>query len=75
MTRKTHHVVHHTDGGWDVRRGGANRASRHFEIKVQAELWGREVSRNQGSEFVVHGLNGLIQRSDSHGHEPRNSHG
>ena len=25
---KTHHVVPNSDGGWDVKRGGAGRASR-----------------------------------------------
>ena len=75
MTRKTHHVVHHSDGGWDVRKGGANRASRHFEVKIEAEAWGRQVSRNQGTDLFVHGLNGLIQRSDGHRHEPGSSPG
>jgi hypothetical protein len=33
---------------------------------------GREISRNQGTEFIIHGKNGVIQGSDSHGHDPRN---
>lgn len=27
----THHVVPHHGGGWDVKRGGADRASGHFD--------------------------------------------
>jgi hypothetical protein len=69
-TRKTHHVVPNPNGGWDVKKGGGQRASVHTEIKQQAVDIGREISRNQGSEFVIHGKNGVIQRSDSHGNDP-----
>jgi hypothetical protein len=69
-TRKTHHVVPNPGGGWDVKKGGAQRASVHRETKQEAEDAGREISRNQGTEFVIHGRDGVIQRSDSHGHDP-----
>lgn len=68
--RKTHHVVPSPGGGWDVKKGGAQRASGHFDTKKEAETAGREISRNQGTEFVIHGKDGVIQRSDSHGHDP-----
>lgn len=62
-----HHLVHNPAGGWDVKRPGAQRASVHAETKAEAERLGREISRNQRTEFVVYGLNGRIQRKDSHG--------
>lgn len=70
MARKSHHVVPDPDGGWNVRKGGASRASKHFERKADAVSYGRKVSRNQGSEFVVHKRDGTIQRKDSHGNDP-----
>lgn len=70
MSRETHHVVPSPEGGWDVKKGGAERASGHFEHKNDAVDYGREVSRNQGTEFLIHGLDGQIQQSDSHGHDP-----
>jgi len=70
MARKSHHVVHNPGGGWDVKRGGANRASVHTTTKSEAEKIGRQISRNQSTEFVIHGLNGRIQRADSHGNDP-----
>ena len=30
---KTHHVVPNSGGGWDVKRGGADRSSGHFDTK------------------------------------------
>ena len=70
MARQTHHVVHNSNGGWDVKRGGAERSSGHFETKQQAVNAGRIISQNQKTEFVIHGLNGKIQSSDSHGNDP-----
>ena len=68
--RNTHHVVHNPNGGWDVKKGGATRSSKHFEVKKDAIDYGRQVSINQNSEFLIHGLNGKIQQSDSHGNDP-----
>ena len=70
MPRKSHHVVPSRDGGWDVKRGGAERSSGHFETKREAVDRGREISRRQGSELVIHNQDGKISRSDSHGNDP-----
>ena len=69
MPRKTHHVVHNPNGGWDVKRGGAQRSSGHFDTKGEAIDAGRQISVNQGTEFLIHGLDGRIQSSDSHGND------
>lgn len=66
----THHIVHNPGGGWDVKRGGSERASSHHETKREAIDEGRIVSRNQGTEFRIHNLDGRIGQSDSHGHDP-----
>lgn len=66
----THHVVPSPGGGWDVKRGGAVRASGHFETKREAISQGREVSRSQGTELRIHNRDGRIAQSDSHGRDP-----
>lgn len=70
MARDSHHVVPNPDGGWDVKRGGGQRASKHCDTKADAVAAAREISRNQGTELVIHGANGRIQSSDSHGNDP-----
>jgi len=67
---KSHHVVPNPEGGWDVKRGGAQRASSHHETKQDAISRGREISRNQSSELRIHNKNGRIAQSDSHGNDP-----
>lgn len=67
---ETHHVVPNPKGGWDVKRGGAERASSHHETKQGAIDHGREVSRAQSTEFRIHNKDGKISSSDSHGSDP-----
>ncbi|ENU21403.1 hypothetical protein F994_00110 [Acinetobacter bohemicus ANC 3994] len=70
----TRHVVPHSDG-WANKKGGAERASSVYSTKREAEAAAREQSKREGSELVVHGQNGQIQRKDSHGNDPRNIKG
>lgn len=67
---ESHHVVPNPDGGWDVKRCGASRASSHHDTKREAIDRGREISRNQNTEFRIHNQDGKIARSDSHGNDP-----
>jgi uncharacterized protein YdaT len=71
----THHVVPSSNGGWDVRRGGADRASAHFDRKSDAVERAREISSNARTELKIHNKDGRIGQSDSHGNDPRNIKG
>jgi uncharacterized protein YdaT len=70
MSKKTYHVVPAPQGGWNVKKGGATRASNHFDKKQDAIDRAREISRNQSSELVIHKKDGTIARKDSYGHDP-----
>jgi Uncharacterized protein conserved in bacteria (DUF2188) len=70
MANDSHHVVPSSEGGWDVKRSNAERASRHFETKQEAVDWGRQVSTNQQTEFIIHTKDRRIQNPDSHGNDP-----
>lgn len=65
-----HHLVPDSDYGWAVIRANSDRISAHADTKAEAERLGREISRNQGTEFIIHGRDGRIQRRDSHGNDP-----
>jgi Uncharacterized protein conserved in bacteria (DUF2188) len=66
----SHHVVASPDGGWNVKRGGGDRASGHFATKQEAVDYGRQLSRNQETELRIHNKDGRISQSDSHGRDP-----
>ncbi len=70
----TRHGVPHTEG-WANKKGGAARASSVHSPKREAEAAAREQSKREGSELVVHGKDGQIQRKDSHGNDPKDIKG
>lgn len=55
-----HHVVPNGENGWCVKTDHAGKASACFKTKEEAIDYGREVSRNQGTEFVIHNKDGKI---------------
>ena len=60
------HVVPNPNGGWDVRKPGAGRASTHHDTQKQAQDRAREiVAKGGGGEVRIHGRNGQIRDSDT----------
>jgi hypothetical protein len=70
MGEGSHQVVANRNGRWDVKRGGADRASAHFERTQDAVDKCREINKKQGTKFEIHDKHGKIKDSDSHGHDP-----
>lgn len=71
MARKERHVVPNTEkGGWDSKRENAERASKHFDTKIEAIEWSRQKSKQEGSELISHKQNGKIQNPNSYGKDP-----
>ena len=67
MTRRNErHVVSNPDGGWDVKKPDAERASGHFDTQAQAEHRAKEIlGRAGGGEAIIHGRDGRIRDSDT----------
>ena len=72
---RTHHIVRNPDGGWSVKKGGAFKASGTYKTQGEAISYGRRISKNQSTELIIHGRDGRIRDTSSHGsdlHPPRN---
>lgn len=67
---KNQHVTPHPNGGWQVKGEGNTRATARTATQKEAIGIAREISRNQGSELVIHRPNGQIREKDSHGRDP-----
>lgn len=67
---KNQHVVPAKNGGWNVKGAGNSRATVHTSTKSEATNIARQISRNQGSELIIHGKDGRIKSRDSHGKDP-----
>ena len=68
--RKSHHVVPAPSGGWNVRKSGAERASKHFDTQGKAIIWAREASKTAKSELYIHRRDGTVREKDSYGNDP-----
>ena len=65
MSDADRHVVPNPDGGWDVVKPGANRASAHTDTQRDAISRARQISSNTGGETVIHGRDGQIRGKDT----------
>lgn len=69
MSKKNQHIVPRGEG-WAVQGAGNSRATRLTDTQHEAIRVGREIAQNQGSELIIHGENGRINRRDSYGNDP-----
>jgi hypothetical protein len=67
---KSHHIVRTINGGWGVKREGADRASKVFATQAAAISWGRKQSIKDRAELVIHGRDGMIREKSSFGRDP-----
>lgn len=67
---KNQHVTPHPDGGWQVKGEGNSKATLRTSTQREAIDRARAISRNQGSELVIHRSSGMIRDKDSHGRDP-----
>lgn len=67
--RRNQHVVPHGNE-WAVRGAGNSRVTRITSTQREAISIARTISRNQGSELLIHGKDGRIRERDSHGRDP-----
>lgn len=68
--KKDYHVTPHPDGGWQVKKEGADRASSRHETQEGAIDQAREQARRDGVEVVIHRPDGTIRDKDSYGPDP-----
>lgn len=64
-----HHVIPR-GSEWAVKGEGNSRVTVVTNTKQEAIDRAREISKNQGTELVIHNRNGQISQKDSHGHDP-----
>ena len=63
------HTVPHDDG-WANRRAGADRVSKTFNTKAEAQAAGRTTAERERTEHVIHKADGSIGGRNSYGNDP-----
>lgn len=70
MAKKNIWTGPHSEGGWQNRREGAQRASARYARKSDAEAAGRSAARRDGVEHFIQRRDGTIQNRNSYGNDP-----
>jgi hypothetical protein len=66
VPKNVRHVVKNPKSGWDVKAGGAKRASAHEKTQSAAEKTAKKIVGNAGGgEVVIHGEDGRIRDKDT----------
>jgi len=60
-------VSTHPDGGWQVKKAGADKALKRFKTKAEAEEYAKTVAKNQGTNVVRKKKDGKIQKKNRMG--------
>lgn len=69
MSKSNIHVVPH-EGGWAVRREGAERVSSQHDTQTQAERSARRTAIRENGETFIHRRSGEIRDRNSYGNDP-----
>lgn len=67
---KNQHMTPHPDGGWQVKGAGNERATVCTSTQSDAIAVARNIAINQGTEVVIHRINGQIRDKNSYGKDP-----
>jgi hypothetical protein len=70
LANKPVHVVPDPGKGWNVKREGASRASRHCQTQGEAIQACRNIAQRERTELSIHGKDGKIRQKDSYGNDP-----
>ena len=67
---KNQHVTPHSNGGWQVKGAGNQRATVRTKTQAEARVIARDKAIRNKSELVVHGADGRIREKNSYGNDP-----
>lgn len=69
--RNVYHVVSNKKNGWDVKKEGAKRVSKHTDTKKDAVDWSRHKAKSEKpSQIKIHKQDGVIQAEHTYGQDP-----
>lgn len=68
--KKNIHVTPHKSGGWQVKTGGAKKATKITSTQAEGIQIATQIARNQGTDTKIHGRDGRIRAGNSYGNDP-----
>jgi len=66
-----YHVIHTQEGGWRVKRTGAERATSVHSTQSAAIGKAMKLARESSGNVIIHGVDGMIKSTRSYASEPK----
>jgi hypothetical protein len=70
MSKKDYWTSPRSEGGWAVRRTGADKAASVHDSQEDAWKEAKRLARGAGSEAILQGRDGQIRARNSYGNDP-----
>ncbi len=71
MGKNVHVTYIHSEKAWHVKLAGEDKPLASLPTQEEAFERGREVAKQEKSELIVHGKDGVIREKNSYGNDPR----
>lgn len=59
-----YHITKHPKGGWQIKRGNAERALKRFDTQKEAIEYAEELEKERGVGYVIHKVDGSVRKKD-----------
>jgi hypothetical protein len=59
-----YHITKHPDGGWQIKRGGADRALKRFDTQKEAIEYAKVIEKERGVSYIIHKADGSIRKKE-----------
>ena len=56
------HITKHKDGGWQVKKEGAQRALSKFDTQKEAIEYAKEIEKEKGTGYIIHKADGKARK-------------
>ena len=58
----SYHVTKHPQGGWQLKKGKADRALKRFETQKEAIEYAKQLEKERGISFIIHKADGSTRK-------------
>jgi len=60
--KMSYHITKHADGGWQIKKGGAQRALKRFSTQKEAIEYAKILEKEKGASYLIHKADGKTRK-------------
>jgi hypothetical protein len=60
--KMSYHITRHPQGGWQLKKGKADRALKRFETQKEAIDYAKQLEKERGISFIIHKADGSTRK-------------